>query len=229
VSVVVANSGIRVNDGAELMAGGGIEAEAKSDISVKTSAAAGKLPLSLAISAVVNDVHTIVDGAKLDAKHGDIRLTAEGSTTVETKSTKGASQSASGGFFAIDVAVQDVGAEILNSKDNRDMSIHAAGDILVNSVAKAVLYGQVPEYSRTTAKSALYVQLSGRYHSSADHIGIYHGISRHIFGIKLVLNRCLKSVLGTDRRAIHLVVAAHIQHVIVDIPLKAGSGISDIA
>ena len=140
VSVAVVNSEININEGAVLKSGGDISAISKGNVKVTTHASAGSLPISLAISAVVTDVHTIVDGATITTgpktitePGGNVKLEAEGILTVNTSSDKSEENSSnSGGFFAIDVVVQDVEAKVLNST-----AINAGGDVDIHSTAKA--------------------------------------------------------------------------------------------
>ena len=130
VSVAVLNSEINIRNGAALAAGGDINASSKGDIKVTTHASAGTLPISLAVTAVVSDVHTIVDGASIKAG-GSVNLEAESNIEAETSAGKGAGNTRkSGGYFAVDVIIQNTAAKVLNQS-----VIHAGGDVNIHSTS----------------------------------------------------------------------------------------------
>ena len=132
VSIAVVNSELEIGKTAVIKAQGDIKASAKGTVNATTHASAGRLPISLAVSAIVSDVHTVVDGARLEAG-GNVTLEAEGDIAVSTSSDKGETNtSKSGGFFAVDVIVQDVAARVKN-----DAHIVAQGDVTVHSTANA--------------------------------------------------------------------------------------------
>ena len=56
---------------------------------------------------------------------------------MNTSAKKGTSQNRSGGYFAIDVVVQEVSAKIVNTGKSNSMSVTAGGNIVVSSTAKA--------------------------------------------------------------------------------------------
>ena len=152
ISVVVAESKVNVGEDAVITANGDIKLSSRSDVNLKTISTVGSIPISLALSVIVNDAHVEVLGT-LISKSGNVTMEAEGNTTVITKSSKTASQTSEnavnpqdpssstptgigsianqfGGFFAVAVVLQDVDAAL---KGNG--RIEAAGDVTVHAKA----------------------------------------------------------------------------------------------
>ena len=152
ISVVVAESKVNVGEDAVITANGDIKLSSRSDVKLKTISTVGSIPISLALSVIVNDSHVEVLGT-LISTGGNVTMEAEGNTTVITKSSKTAPQTSEnavnpqnpssstptgigsianqfGGFFAVAVVLQDVDAAL---KGNG--RIEAAGEVTVHAKA----------------------------------------------------------------------------------------------
>ncbi|MCI6866405.1 MAG: hypothetical protein MR871_00355, partial [Lachnospiraceae bacterium] len=167
VGVIVAETRVDVGAEAVLKAKNDILLSSSSDVTLETLATVGSLPISLAVSVVVNDSHVNVAGNVI-SEEGNITLDASANANVTTNSTKvtsltgidalnpssnsnaSGSDSSSGtgnaankfgGFFAVAVVLQDVDALLDGSG-----RLWAAGDIDIKSKST--------ETVNTTAESA---------------------------------------------------------------------------
>ena len=161
VNVVVTESAVRVSGridaGSSEVAGGAgtgdVKLSADGNLSVTTTASTGKLPFSLAISVVVNDVNVeLSDGAAVTATGGDVSLNANGSSTVTTKASKGDSDTAnSGGYFALGIVIQNVSATIGDSAHVSGGNISVVSKAVENVVTNAT--SAKPETSGDSSES----------------------------------------------------------------------------
>ena len=166
LSVILSEAGITVSkdadnktagyNGANITATlGDVYLDAQSDVKVNTSALSGRLPFTVAVSVVDNKAYVDVNGGSLISTNGNVITNATGVVNLKTSATGSnvrpnnnavvpstdnqASNTTtqlemgkSGGFFAISVLTQDVFAALKGSA-----SASAAGDITINSTAKA--------------------------------------------------------------------------------------------
>ena len=132
VSVAYANAEIHVADKAVIQAAKDISLKAGSELKAATrsDSGVGGAPAAIAVAVLVNDVHTTVNGT-LEAKSGDVTVSAEGNVDARTLADKGSGQSGlSGGYVAVSVVLQDVQAKLSNTA-----VVNAAGDVKVISNA----------------------------------------------------------------------------------------------
>ena len=156
LSMITAETGIRVYDGSHITADNGdISMDAQSDIKTNTSALSGRLPFTVAVSVVDNQVYVDIQGGALKSTNGNIIANATGIVNMSTNASGsnvrpnnnavgvgGSDQpiddstnvemGKSGGFFAISVLTQDVFSALHGSA-----AAIAKGDISITSTAKA--------------------------------------------------------------------------------------------
>ncbi len=132
VSVANTEAAVNVRKGAVVEAGKDVSASSSSELKVATRADSGLggLPAAIAVSVLINDAKTSVDGA-VTAKAGSVKVDATGKISDATIADKGAGQkSISGGYVAVAVALQDVKAELA-----KNAVVTANGGVSVNSTA----------------------------------------------------------------------------------------------
>ena len=84
--ILVSEARVETGKDSVITAGGDVKLSSISDVTLTTLSTVGALPISLALSVVVNDSHVQVLG-KIISGNGNIGLDAKGSSTVTTKST----------------------------------------------------------------------------------------------------------------------------------------------
>ena len=84
--ILVSEARVETGKDSVITAGGDVKLSSISDVTLTTLSTVGALPISLALSVVVNDSHVQVLG-KIISGNGNIGLNAKGSSTVTTKST----------------------------------------------------------------------------------------------------------------------------------------------
>lgn len=148
--ILVSEARVETGKDSVITAGGDVKLSSISDVTLTTLSTVGALPISLALSVVVNDSHVQVLG-KIISGNGNIGLNAKGSSTVTTKSTNktpetsgsavnpksgsstptgsGSLSNKYGGFFAASVVIQDVDASLTG---NGSLSA-VNGNITINS------------------------------------------------------------------------------------------------
>ena len=161
LSVVLGEAGVTVSDNASITANAGdIYLEAKSDLTVNTTALSGRLPFTVAVSVVNNEAYVDISGGTLKSTNGSIIANASGTVNLKTEAsgsnvrpnnnavtpstdneasntTTQVEMGKSGGFFAISVLNQDVFSALKGTA-----SAIAKGNIHVNSMAKASVVNQ---------------------------------------------------------------------------------------
>ena len=138
VSVAVADAAVNVAKGAEIRAAGNIALESGSALKIHTRADSGKLsstlPVALAVSVLVNDAETTVDGTLNAGRNVKVGATAD--TQLKNIADKGGKHdNASGGYIGVSVVLQDAKAVVGESG-----TVTAGGDVKVisNAVEKVV-------------------------------------------------------------------------------------------
>ena len=161
LSVVLGEAGITVSGNASITANAGdIYLDAQSDVKVNTTALSGRLPFTVAVSVVDNKAYVDINGGTLKSTNGNIIANANGTVDLKTaasgsnvrpnnnavvpstdnqasNTTTNIEMGKSGGFFAISVLNQNVFSALQGAAN-----AIAAGDITVNSTAKASVVNQ---------------------------------------------------------------------------------------
>ncbi|MDO4545426.1 MAG: hypothetical protein Q4C25_04650, partial [Bacillota bacterium] len=165
VNVSVTEAKVTVGENAKLTAGGDVSLSSNSTVTVTSLSTVGALPISLAVSVVVNDSHVEVLG-QVVSENGDISLAAKGTSTVVTRATRttpitsptavnpaqgsstttptgtGSLANQYGGFFAVSVVIQDVDASVKGAgsltAENGDVTIDSQSTETVNTQAISV-------------------------------------------------------------------------------------------
>lgn len=144
VIVALSNTEVIVGETGSIEADGSVALNAESDLKVLNRATVGKLPISLAVTVVLNDVHATVQGSVVSG--GDVTLKAASNSDIQTYSSKKAPTTENqekplapptngfGGFFAIAVVQQDVDASVQGKG-----SIKAGGGIQVLSTSNGAV------------------------------------------------------------------------------------------
>ena len=127
--VAVTSTGIELV-GANVKAGGNVTVTAESTDSMKAESTTGKLPVSIAVAVGVNDSHILVSGNTSITAGGNVKLDNKADTTAIAKAGKGALNSDSSAYIAVEVAVQDGYVKVEDTS-----SITAGGDIDICSNA----------------------------------------------------------------------------------------------
>lgn len=92
---------------AKLTAGGDITAQADSQMNVNAAATTGKLPVSFAVAVGVNESRVTVGGTSQLEASGNVNLLSNATANVSAAASKGDMSGNSGGFVAVDAAVQN--------------------------------------------------------------------------------------------------------------------------
>ncbi|MCR4876840.1 MAG: hypothetical protein K5922_06690, partial [Clostridiales bacterium] len=139
LGVVTPTAKVLLQQKSDLLANGNIQANAKINAEIVTEARAGGLPISLAVSGVASDAQVVAEGATVTSVKGDVTLEAVSKAKVTTTAEKGeGNKRTSGGFFAIDVVVQDATAQVINGAKitaGGNVNIHSTADAEVNTKA----------------------------------------------------------------------------------------------
>lgn len=115
---------------AKLTAGGDITAQADSQMNVNAAATTGKLPVSFAVAVGVNESRVTVGGTSRLEASGNVNLLSNATANVSAAASKGDMSGNSGGFVAVDAAVQNCAAQVQDQA-----TIQAGGDVNILATA----------------------------------------------------------------------------------------------
>lgn len=115
---------------AKLTAGGDITAQADSQMNVNAAATTGKLPVSFAVAVGVNESRVTVGGTSQLEASGNVNLLSNATANVSAAASKGDMSGNSGGFVAVDAAVQNCAAQVQDQA-----TIQAGGDVNILATA----------------------------------------------------------------------------------------------
>ena len=144
--VGVPETGIVIN-GAYISAGTDFSAAASTAVTMTAQASTGSLPVAVSVAVGVTETYVQVTGDSVITAGGSVLLSADATAVSSASAKKGDMQGTSGGFIAVEVAVQDTSASVSGTS-----SVTAGGDITIRS--NSVLNGSAVAFGSEDAQGA---------------------------------------------------------------------------
>ncbi len=161
VTVIDADTKVEVQKGAVIEAARDVSIRSEGKIKVSNKAVSGysNTPAAVAVSVLINDVRTTVNGT-VHAYKGDAVIRAKGDIDADTSAGRGSSgDSISGGYVGVTVALQDVKAEVGQTgqvtADKGSVKVDSVANENVNTTATAANCDKEDDNAEDTTASVL--------------------------------------------------------------------------